>query len=63
MRTFMRETVQGQVDEIWVDTSEPADVVTLADAEVVKELAIQDASARGVDYANDLGDSHFPSLH
>jgi hypothetical protein len=63
MRIFMPETVQGQVDEMWVDTSEPADIVTLADAEVVRELAMHDASARGVDHTDDLGDSHFPFLH
>ena len=58
----MRETVQGQVDEIWIDTSEPADVVTLADSEAVKKMAMRDASARGCFYANDPGDSHCPSL-
>jgi hypothetical protein len=48
---------------MWVDTSEPADIVILADAEVVRELAMHDASARGVDHTDDLGDSHFPFLH
>ena len=59
MHRLMSETVQGQVDEMWVDTAEPAEVVTLADAQVARQLAIQDAAARGSDYTKDLGNSYF----
>jgi|LauGreSuBDMM15SN_2_FD.fasta_scaffold1312254_1 hypothetical protein len=59
---LMGETVQGQVDEMWVDSAEPAEVVTLADAQVARQLAIQDAAARGADYTKDLGNLHFLQL-